>query len=294
MSYRELFLSTEPSITNPPDVADPAVSVFGVPYDVTTSYRPGCRFGPNALRDAFWKIEVYDPLLDMDGEKVPVRDLGNLHPMPSPEEMTEAVRKITAELLEEGATPALLGGEHSLTYGSFRAMPEDVDLLIFDAHFDLRDELYGWKLSHGTFLRRLSERYGTKRFIHVGGRAASKDEWAMAEGMKSIFSRDMVSPGYVDGFRGLLKGVERLYVSVDLDVMDPAYAPGVGTPEPGGISSAALLQMLRELRGKELVGFDIVELDPAYDHSGITAIAAASVFSTLAGLVGAAKSSRGS
>ncbi|MEM0287137.1 MAG: agmatinase [Nitrososphaerota archaeon] len=278
MSFREFFISTEPTMTNLNGNIKPIVSVFGVPYDATTSYRPGCRFGPNALRDAFWKIEVYDRALDVDGEKLPIEDLGNLHPMPEPEQMVDAVSKVTKELLNDGKRPAIIGGEHTLTYGSFSSMPKDSKLIVFDAHFDMRDELYGRKLSHGTFLRRLSEKMNAERFIHVGGRAASKEEWFLVDKIKHITSTELLEGKQFDR---LIADDDNLYVSVDMDILDPAFAPGVGTPEPGGISSDMLLRMLRKLRGKRIVGFDIVELDPSYDASGITAIAAASVFSTL-------------
>jgi agmatinase len=294
MSYRELFLSSQPSITTNSSGRTPIVRAFGVPYDVTTSYRPGCRFGPNSLRDAFWKIEVYDPELDVDAELLPVEDLGNLNPMPEPEKMVDSVQKVVSELLGEDSTPAILGGEHSLTYGSFSALPGNVDLLVFDAHFDLRDELYGWRLSHGTFLRRLSERFGTERFVHIGGRAASKEEWNFAKtsGMRFLPGRELEDESSHASYRKFVDELTSVYVSVDLDILDPAFAPGVGTPEPNGISSGRLLSMLRELRGKDIVGFDIVELDPPFDPSGVTSIAAASVFSTLLCLVSIQKGNR--
>jgi agmatinase len=282
MSYSELFLSTQPKITNLPQGKEPIVSVFGVPYDVTTSYRPGCRFGPDALREAFWKIEVYDPELDVDAEVLPIEDLGNINPMPEPDKMLYAVGKVVNELLSNNKVPAAIGGEHTLTLAAFSQMPDDCKLLIFDAHFDLRDELYGWRLSHGTFLRRLSEKIGFERFMHIGARAASKEEWSIAKNMSVITSKELREGKVIDE---LIRDADKLYVSVDLDVMDPAYAPGVGTPEPGGIASSLLLDMLRRLKGKKILGFDIVELDPPYDISGITSIAAASVFSTLASLV---------
>lgn len=284
MGYTDLYLSTQPKITNLQPGQKPVLTVFGVPYDVTTSYRPGCRFGPDAIREAFWKIEVYDPELDVDAEVLPIEDLGNLHPMPSPDIMVDAVAKVTREILEKGKVPAVLGGEHSLTLATFSQMPEDCTLIVFDAHFDLRDELYGWRLSHGTFLRRLTERIGFSRLIHLGARAASKDEWELAkkENIRMLTSKQLLQGQSIDK---LLDGLASIYISVDLDVMDPAYAPGVGTPEPGGISSDQLLGLLRRLKGKKIAGFDIVELDPPYDSSGITSIAAASIFSTLSSLV---------
>lgn len=286
MSYRDLYLSTQPKITNLSSAQKPVVTVFGVPYDATTSFRPGCRFGPDSIREAFWKIEVYDPELDVDGEKLPIDDLGNLNPMPETERMTEAVGRIVSELVKDGFRPAILGGEHSLTYGSFLQFQEDCQMIVFDAHFDLRDELYGRKMSHGTFLRRLSEKTDMSRFIHFGGRAASKEEWEIANSgrMKVMTTKQLNSSDYQENFRRLVYNADKIYVSLDLDIMDPAFAPGVGTPEPGGITSEKLLWMLRELKGKDIVGFDVVELDPPYDSSGITSIVAAAAFSTLASI----------
>ena len=287
MAYSELFVTPEPNVSYRVEGKKPVSKIFGVPYDATSSFKPGSRFGPNALREAFMKIEVYDPELDVDAEKLPVEDLGNLQMTSTPEELVDAVSKVTEEIVEGGSVPAIIGGEHTLTYGSFSAMPRDTHLLVFDAHFDLRPNLYGWELGHGTFLRRLAEKIGYEKIIHVGGRSASKEEWSLvkAEKVKTILSREIGRSKYLDEFRYLMTIPKKLYVSLDLDILDPAYMPGTGTPEPGGITSKELLSMLEILRGKEIVGFDVVELNPMVDPYGISAATAAKMFSMLLSVV---------
>lgn len=291
MSYADLFLTPEPAITHRLQGRAPVAKVFGVPYDATSSYRPGCRFGPNALREAFMKVEVYEPDLGVDAEELPIEDMGNLQGTSTPEEMVDSVSKVVEEVASEGFVPAIIGGEHTLTYGAFSAMPSDCHLLVFDAHLDLRPELYGWRLGHATFLRRLTEKVGFERVIHVGSRSASKDEWSLAksEGLKMILSREVGRSKYMDEFRYLMTMPSRLYVSLDLDVLDPAYMPGVGNPEPGGISSKELLNMLLALKGMDIVGFDVVELNPMVDPYGTSSATAAKLFSVLLSLVGLTK-----
>ncbi|MGA1974820.1 MAG: agmatinase [Conexivisphaerales archaeon] len=287
MTYSELFLNPEPNVSYRVEGKKPISKVFGVPYDATSSFKPGSRFGPNALREAFMKIEVYDPGLDVDADKLPVEDLGNLQMTSTPQEMVDAVSKVTEEIVSDGYVPGVIGGEHTLTFGTFSAMPPNTHILVFDAHFDLRANLYGWELGHGTFLRRLSERIGYDKVIHVGGRSASREEWRLvkSEKLKTIFSKDIGKSKYLDEFRYLMTIPTKVYVSVDLDILDPAYMPGTGTPEPGGITSKELFSMLEILKGKEIVGFDVVELNPMVDPYGISSATAAKVFSLLLSLV---------
>jgi agmatinase len=287
LSYSELFLNPEPNVSYRVEGEKPVSKIFGVPYDATSSYKPGSRFGPNALREAFMRIEVYDPGLDVDAEKLPVEDLGNLQMTSTPQEMVDAVSKVTEEIVSEGFVPGVIGGEHTITYGTFSAMPPNTYLLVFDAHFDLRANLYGWELGHGTFLRRLTEKIGYDKVIHVGGRSASKEEWSLvkSEKVKTISSKEIGRSKYLDEFRYLMTMPTKLYVSVDLDILDPAFMPGTGTPEPGGITSKELLSMLQILKGMDIVGFDVVELNPMVDPYGISAATAAKIFSLLLSLV---------
>lgn len=284
MGYRDLY-PAKPELTT--STEGRRIVLFGVPYDGTSSFRPGCRFGPSAFRQTYWNIELYDPVLGVDAEDIAMEDAGDLK-AGRVEEVVDIVKKVAEETMQDKNVPAFIGGEHTLTYGSGLVLPSDATLLIFDAHLDFRDELYGIKLSHGTFLRRLLEDRELK-VIHVGARAASGQEWYDAGKLVKLL------PGHEEWqarLREELKGVDKVYVSIDLDVLDPAYAPGVGNPEAGGITSRELLQSLYLLKGKRVIGFDVVELSPPYDN-GVTACLTCKVFSILAILSGVGHAKQG-
>jgi agmatinase len=275
VSYRDLWLTPTPNISNFLKDEVPKVSVFGVPFDATSTYRAGSRFAPNAIREAFLNIEVYFRDLDVDLERVCIEDLGNLKQTGSVQSMVVAVQKVTEELLQQNKLPAILGGEHTLTYASYLATGCST-LVVFDAHLDLRDEFADMRLSHATYLRRLLEEVDTEAIV-IGARAASKEEWEFAEknGVKVLPppQDDRSLQDYVKAVRSTI-GQRSVYVSIDLDVVDPAYAPAVGNPEPGGLTSRELLTVLSALKGCRFVGFDIVELDPLLDTGASAALAA--------------------
>ncbi|MCL4340044.1 MAG: agmatinase [Nitrososphaerota archaeon] len=276
MSYSDLFLSTSPLITIS---GEEKVQMFGVPFDSTSSYRVGSRDGPNALRQAYWNIEIYDQILKVNAENVPVKDLGNMNLTVDSNYMLNAVAKVTGEIKQGSKVPAIIGGEHLLTLSS-AAQFEGSSLLVFDAHLDYRDELYGLRISHGTFLRRLLEKVKFKKVVHVGSHAISEMEVRDGGRNMDIISSFDINQSF-DNYRMALKDMgDDIYVSIDLDVVDPAYAPGVGNPEPGGLTTMQILNLLYLLKDKKLVGFDIVELDPYFD-TGITAPLAAKLFSIL-------------
>ncbi|MCP8321149.1 MAG: arginase family protein, partial [archaeon] len=177
MSYKDLFLTSEPLITIIKEGIKPITNIFGVPFDSTVTFRPGARFGPNAIRQAYMNIEVYSPFLNVDLESLSVLDLGNLKLTNNVEEMVYSVGKVVKEISQEGVTFGVLGGEHTLTFGTYLSVPKDTALIIFDAHLDLRDEFAGLKLSHATFLRRLTDKIGAESMVHIGSRAASREEW---------------------------------------------------------------------------------------------------------------------
>jgi len=286
MSYKDLFLTSEPLITLMKEGIKPIANIFGVPFDSTVTFRPGARFGPNAIRQAYMNIEIYSPFLDVDLESLSVLDLGNLRSTNNVEDMVYSVGKVVTEIVQEGGTFGVLGGEHTLTFGAYLPVLKDTALIIFDAHLDLRDEFAGLKLSHATFLRRLTDKIGTKSMIHIGSRAASREEWKVANNiglslipMQTIHNIAKAEKLLLD----FLKEFEGVYVSIDLDVLDPSFAPGVGNPEPDGLSMHKLLEFLYSLKGKKIVGFDIVELTPLYDD-GTTAIVAAKLMNELMGL----------
>ncbi|MCP8304579.1 MAG: agmatinase [archaeon] len=286
MSYRDLFLTPEPLITSTEEGVETVAKIFGVPFDATTTFRPGARFGPYAIRQAYMNIETYSPQLDVDLERLSIKDLGNLKSTSNVEEMVYSVGKVVDEIVGENVTCGVLGGEHSLTFGSYLSVPKDTALIVFDAHLDLRDEFSGLKLSHATFLRRLTDKIGADSIVHIGSRAASGEEWRIAEKIGlSLISAQMIHR--VDNAEKLLtdflKGFTNVYVSIDLDVLDPAFAPAVSNPEPDGLSTRKLLEFLYSLKGKKIVGFDIVELTPLYDN-GTTAVLAAKLMTELIGL----------
>jgi agmatinase len=279
MSYKDLFLTSNPSISNIKKGKESTIDVFGVPFDSTSTFRAGSRFGPNAIREALLNIEVYSSQLDVDIEDLSMRDLGNLSQTSNIKHMSDVVEKIVSEIIGEGHTPAVLGGEHSISYATFRAAPKDSALIIFDAHGDLRDEFADVKFSHTTWLRRLIEERSGRNIIHIGLRAATREEilYLTKEKIKTISTKTILTTDKSEKIlEDLLRDYESVYVSVDMDVLDPAYAPGVGNPEAAGISTSNLLELLYVLKGKKICGFDLVEVTPPYDN-GISAIVAAKI-----------------
>jgi len=274
LSYAEFFTNVNPLVGSR-DARGSLLTVFGVPYDGTTSYRPGTRFGPNALRDAFLNVEAYSKELGVDVEKLPLRDLGNLSRVSEAKETVEMVSKVTKQFFDSGERFCMLGGEHSITFASFRNAAKDTALVVFDAHFDLRNEWEGSRYSHASYLRRISEVRDVSCVAHIGGRAATEEEWRLSKELGLV-----VTAGAADGaeslrrFKSFLSGFRHVYVSVDLDGLDPAYAPGVGTPEPGGLTTLTALKYVYALRGADLAAFDIVELCPAYDNGSTATLAA--------------------
>ncbi len=176
MSYADLYLTSSPKIISPSDDSEPVAKLFGIPFDSTHSYKPGCRFGPDAIRDAFNNIEIFMPEFGVDLEQVNITDLGNMEHTVVAQNMIDMVRKTTSELKDTSNQLIILGGEHSLTYGSYLSYPKDTGYVVFDAHYDLRDEYAGTKLSHAAYLRRIVEERGPENIIHVGARAFVKEE----------------------------------------------------------------------------------------------------------------------
>ena len=278
MSYSELYMSKSPLISEP---GEPAVSVVGVPFDSTHSYRPGCRFGPDAIRESFNNIEVFFPELGADVESVPVNDMGNLVHTVVAEKMLDMVGKVAAEASARG--PALfLGGEHLVTLGSYMAFPSSTGYIVFDAHYDLRDSLAGARLSHASYLRRIVEERGADSILHVGGRARSAEEekFLIESGIKCVTDEQVRAGEGPARLRDWLSNFDKIYASFDIDVLDPGFAPGVGNPEPEGVTPRELFGMVRALKDSKIAGADIVELCPPQDN-GSTAAAAARIAAML-------------
>lgn len=282
MSFLDLYLNTSPMITSSDSGKDPVAIIFGVPFDSTHSYKPGTRFGPDAIRDAFNNIEIFHPRFQVDLETVSIKDLGNTKHTVVATEMLEMVKKITTELLERKKQLFILGGEHLITLGAYPSFPKDTGYIVFDAHYDLRDEYADTKLSHATYLRRIVEERGSDNIVHVGARAFVQEELAFLKehNIKTVLDKDIRDGNGPKLIKDITSVFDKMYTSFDLDVLDPAYAPGVGNPEAEGITSRELFDMIYSLEDKKITGVDIVELNPSHDN-GATASLAAKIMSTM-------------
>lgn len=275
MSYIDLYL-TAPTVTQQGKEKEPSVYVFGVPFDATCSYKPGTRFGPNAIRHAFVNIEINSTRYDVELEHITIEDLGNIKITVNPAVMLDVVEKVTKELITKNKQVAILGGEHLLTFGTFVSMPENVALVVFDAHYDLRDEYADMKLSHASFLRRIVEKRGAGNIVHVGARGFSAEEadYRNKMNLRSISTKELQNSNGVKLLKDAISSFDDVYISIDLDVVDPAFAPGVGTPESLGITSHQLVDLVYTLEEKKIKCFDIVELSPPYDNGATASLAA--------------------
>jgi agmatinase len=266
------------------------VAVAGVPFDSGVSYRPGARFAPAAVREASRLLRPYHPGLDHSPfDAAQVVDAGDIPCNPfNIGEAIGAVQEHATDLLDTGARLVTIGGDHTIALPLLRAVAAKhgpVALLHFDAHLDTWDTYFGEPYTHGTPFRRAVEEgiLDTTAVSHVGTRGPLYGKADLDEdtrlGFGIVTSADVMRRGVdevIEALRARI-GDRPLYVSVDIDVLDPAHAPGTGTPEAGGLTSRELLEILRGLAGANLVSADVVEVAPAYDHADITAIAAAHV-----------------
>jgi len=282
MSFLDLYMNKNPLITSSDDGSDPVATVFGIPFDATHSYKPGCRFGADAIRDSFNNIEVFHPELKVDLETANIEDLGNTRHTVVASEMIDMVKKITTELVAKQKQLFILGGEHSITYGTYPSFPEETGYVVFDAHYDLRDEFADTKLSHASYLRRIVEERGSDNILHVGARAfvAEELEFLQENNIKTITDKEIRDGKGPQLLKDHVSSFNSIYSSFDLDVLDPAFAPGVGNPEAVGITSRELFDMITSFSDTKVTGVDIVELNPYHDN-GATASLAAKIMSTL-------------
>jgi agmatinase len=254
--------------------------MFGCPYDSTISFRPGSRFGPPAIRAVSDVLETYCPVLDRDLEDVAFYDAGDLllPPGDTPGSL-KSIYEMAASVYRKKQIPAGLGGEHLLTLPLVEAALEafpDMVIVQFDAHMDMRSDYLGVELSHATVMRKVSDRMEPSRVLQVGPRSGTRDEFRAA---KAIGNHRTV--GVTGQEISQWIGDRPLYVTVDLDILDPSILPGTGTPEPGGVDFATLQNWLAALAGKRWIGWDVMELSPMYDASQVSSIVAAKVVRTM-------------
>jgi agmatinase len=279
------------------DVGGASVGVLGVPFDSGVSYRPGARFGPSAVRHGSKLLRPYHPFLDVEPWTVhQVADAGDaaVNPFDLREAVTQ-VERAARESLERADHLVTVGGDHTVALPVLRAMAArhgPVALIHFDAHLDTWDTYFGAPYTHGTPFRRASEEglLALHRSAHVGIRGPLYTTNDLAEdrelGFATISTVDIARRGVDEALDRVRErvGTQPVYVSVDIDVLDPAHAPGTGTPEPGGLTTRELQLILRGLDGLHLVGADVVEVSPPYDHAELTALAAANVVYEFLGL----------
>ena len=270
--YTETFLECTA------DAQEAKIVLFGAPFDGTTSYRPGTRFGSGAIRRESYGIESYSPYQDGDLLDGRVLDCGDLElPIGNAEKALAAIQAMEEEILSAGKLPFMLGGEHLVTLGAFRAAVKKypgIHIIHFDAHADLRQEYLGVELSHACVLRRCWELTGDGRIHQFGIRSGDREEFR--------WGKDHVETRKFD-FEGLEETLDRLkgkpvYFTLDLDVLDPSVFPGTGTPEPGGVSFEELRKAAELVcRKADVAACDVNELSPPYDPWGISTASACKI-----------------
>ena len=254
---------------------------MGVPFDNTSTYRAGSRFAPRAIREASFNIETFSLRTGVDIEQVPIHDAGDLHVLDDPSETLKRLSQVTADIVSSGRMPVTVGGEHTISLGVVRSLPKSVGVVSLDAHGDLRDEYGGGKISHATVLRRISEVVGTDGVFVCGVRALCKEEVEFIEARKIQHAtpweiRDMGIAKAAQRIAEFARKFSHAYLTIDTDVLDPAFAPAVANPEFDGITPNELIQIATAVARERMIGFDLVEVCPNYD-TGATAVAAARI-----------------
>ncbi len=263
--------------------ADANIVIYGAPFDSTTSYRPGARFGPSAMRHESFGLETYSPYQDKDLTDCKIFDSGDLELcFGSSESALLDIESRANVILNDGKLPLLLGGEHLVTLGAVRAAVSkypDLHIVHFDAHADLRDDYLGAKLSHACVIRRCHDLIGDGRIHQFCIRSGDREEFRFAEKHTDMHKFD---------FSGLEELTEKLkkenvpvYFTIDLDCIDPSAFPGTGTPEAGGVSFLALLEAIRTVAKANVIGADVNELAPMLDNSGVSTAVACKVLREL-------------
>ena len=265
------------------DYADAAIVLYGAPFDSTTSFRPGARFGPSAMRHESFGLETYSPYQDADLTDCRIFDSGDMELcFGSAEAALRDIETRAAEILQDGKLPLLLGGEHLVTLGAVRAAVQqypNLHIIHFDAHADLRDEYLGAKLSHACVLRRCHDLLGDGRIHQFCIRSGDREEFRFAQAHTELH------PFCFDGLEQTISSLREqdvpVYFTIDLDCLDPSAFPGTGTPEAGGVSFIQLLDAIRTVCTARIIGADVNELAPMLDSSGVSTATACKVLREL-------------
>lgn len=246
-----------------------SVVIVGCPLDLTSSFRGGTKFAPASIRKASWTLETYSPYMRRDLSEMEVSDLGDVQIVPTDlKKSLGIIERKVLRILKDSKKPLFLGGEHVLTYPIVKALKnyfEDLQIIHFDAHWDMRDTYEGMELCHATVMNKVKS-LGIRKFLHVGVRSGTKEEFKGGNLVDSI-----------DKLKEEIDYDIPAYLSFDMDVFDPSLVPGVTTPEPGGLFFREVVEYLLCIFGVEIVGADVVELAPDYDPSFVSSICAAKV-----------------
>lgn len=257
------------------------IVIFGAPFDSTTSFRPGTRFASKTMRSESFGIETYSPYQDKDLEDYLIFDGGDLElSFGNTKRALEQIESFADQILSDGKISGMIGGEHLVTFGAVKAAVKkypDLHIIHFDAHADIREDYLGETLSHATVMRRCHDLVGDGKIFQYGIRSGDRSEFKWAE------DHITTNKFNFEGIAEVVKGLEGkpVYFTIDLDVLDPSIFPGTGTPEAGGVTFMELLEAILIVSELNIVGFDLNELAPAYDHSGVSTAVACKVLREL-------------
>jgi agmatinase len=295
---KELYIVRSPYTFNGMDVRveKPLFTVVGIPLDSTSSFRSGCRFAPLYVRLASQTIELFSLRSLINIEEIPIADAGDVViPHGDVIRSLSIIEGVVSELISDGLRVVFIGGEHTISLGVVKGLikaltTSNVCYLCFDSHSDFRYEYLGSKYSHACVTRRIYEILGNRRITLVGIRAVSHEEYRDLKNsnIRYFTSNQVKTLGVREISRNISKALEdcsKIHLSIDLDVLDPAYAPGVTTPEPEGITPTELLDILQLIIDDRFISLDVVELTPSYDQSMITSIVAAKIINEVLGMI---------
>jgi len=253
--------------------------LFGIPYDKTSSFRFGAKKGPDAIRHASWNLESYDMFTGVDFSQISVHDYGNIDGIECLESslMIKKVKTFSQQIYHDKKIPVGMGGEHSITAGITSNIPQDCHVLVFDAHLDYRDSYENESYNHACTIKRIADHIDVENISVIGVRSAEKDELIQAkkDGLNLYTSLEIRKQGLENTLKEIMRDIssKSIYLSLDIDVIDPGFAPGTGTPEPFGLHPLDICTCF-DYVSSNLIGFDIMEVNPLFDH-GQTAMLAA-------------------